>query len=70
MTDRILIVIAYPVVGIYWIIRYANLQPTWPRKIGMFVTFIPVWAFGSLLWFGTIGLLYGFARILLFTAPS
>ena len=36
--ERTLGIVLFPIYAAWQIAQYANLQPTWPRKIGMFVT--------------------------------
>jgi hypothetical protein len=52
------------------IARYAGEQPTWPRKIGMFLTFLPALAFATLLWGDVVGFAYALARALIFHSPD
>jgi len=66
MIYNALICAIYPAYSLYWVAQYAALQPTWPRKIGMFITFLPVLAFTTLMWLGAVGLLYAALRALFF----
>jgi hypothetical protein len=59
------IVAIYPVYVVYSVGQYALLQPTWPRRIGMFVTFLPVFTFVTLLWLGALMMIFGIIRALL-----
>jgi hypothetical protein len=54
MRGKILIWMIYPAYAIYWIARYSGLQPTWPRRIGMFVTFIPVLSIMTVFWLAAV----------------
>ncbi len=46
--------IFFPVWWVLGVARYARLQPTWPRKIGLFLTFTPLLLFYSLIWLGAL----------------
>jgi hypothetical protein len=59
------VVAIYPAYSAYWAARYALLQPTWPRRVGMFMMFLPVIAFMSLIWLGTAFLLCGAIQVML-----
>jgi hypothetical protein len=50
--DGLLIALALPAYAIWHVARYASVQEGWPAKIGMFITFVPVIAIISLMWFG------------------
>lgn len=46
--------ICYPLWWGFGVARHASRQPTWPRKIGLFASFVPVLLFHSLLWLGAV----------------
>lgn len=62
MIRQVRVVAIYPVYSVYWAGRYALLQPTWPRRIGMFVTFLPAIGLMSLLWLGALMVTFGIVR--------
>jgi hypothetical protein len=48
--DGLLIAFALPIYQIWHIAKYANTRKRWLAKIGMFITFLPVLVFCSLIW--------------------
>ncbi len=46
--------IFYPLWWGLGVARYASLQPSWPRRIGLFASFVPILLFHSLLWLGAL----------------
>ncbi len=46
--------IFYPLCWGLGVARHASRQPTWPRRIGLFASFVPVLLFHSLLWLGAV----------------
>ncbi len=51
--------LVFPIWWTLGVARHASLQPTWPRKIGLFASFVPVLLFHSLLWLGALALAWG-----------
>ena len=56
LTRGVLIAATWPAYPVINIAAYASLQETWPAKIGMFLTFIPVLAFCLIfsIWFWVV----------------
>ncbi len=60
----VLLIFAFPLVMVANVFAYARLQRGWMAKVGMFVTFLPVIAITSLIWFGCWALGFGFAALI------
>ena len=50
--NGLLIALALPAYALWHVAKYASVQAGWPAKIGMFITFVPMIAIISLMWFG------------------
>jgi hypothetical protein len=62
MRDGLLIAFALPAYQVWNIAKYCSVQKGWVAKVGMFITFLPVFILSTAIWIGFWAVILGLLR--------